>query len=228
MVNRLREIVFRANMDLVNHGLVIHTWGNVSGRDPETGLIVIKPSGVDYSKMRVSDMVVLDSEGNIKDGNLRPSTDAPTHIEIYKAFSNVHGVVHTHSSYATAWAQAGKEIPAYGTTHADHFHGNIPCSRPLTETEVHGDYEINTGKVIIETLKGKDPLAFPAALVSGHGPFIWGKDASDAVYNAVALEEIAKMALFTVMLGKQTGVDQYLLDKHFLRKHGKNAYYGQK
>jgi L-ribulose-5-phosphate 4-epimerase len=228
MLNKLKLDVFRANLDLVTEGLVIHTWGNVSGRDRESGLIVIKPSGISYKSMRPEDMVVLDPEGKVVEGKLRPSTDAPTHLLLYKKFPSIGGVVHTHSTYAVAWAQAGKDIPAFGTTHADHFYGEVPCTRKLTEKEVNSDYEVNTGKVIVERLGRMDPLAVPSVLVNCHGPFCWGIDADDAVHNAVALEEIARMAFYTVLLGKKEPVDDYLLDKHFKRKHGKDAYYGQK
>lgn len=217
-----------ANLDLVKEGLVIHTWGNVSGRDNESGMIVIKPSGVSYKKMKPEDMVVLDSDGRIIEGTYKPSTDSPTHLLLYRVFPSIGGVVHTHSTYATAWAQAGKDIPAFGTTHADHFYGEVPCTRKLTAKEVESEYELNTGKVIIERLQKHDPLVIPSVLVNGHGPFSWGIDAMEAVYNAVALEEIARMAFYTVTLGKKDPVDQYLLDRHFLRKHGKDAYYGQK
>ena len=228
MLETLKERVFRSNIDLVKEGLVIHTWGNVSGRDEESGLIVIKPSGVSYKKMKPEDMVVLDTDGKIVEGKYKPSTDSPTHLSIYKAFDSVGGVVHTHSTYATSWAQAGKSIPALGTTHADHFYGPVPCSRELTYEEIRKHYEINTGKVIIELFKDADPLEVPAALVNCHGPFCWGTDPENAVYNAVALEEIARIAFYTVLLGKKEPVDQYLLDKHYTRKHGKDAYYGQK
>jgi L-ribulose-5-phosphate 4-epimerase len=178
--------------------------------------------------MKAADMIVLDPEGKVVEGKYKPSTDAPTHLLLYKTFNSIGGVVHTHSTYATSWAQAGKDIPAFGTTHADHFYGEVPCTRQLTAKEVDSDYEINTGKVIIERLGRKDPLAVPSVLVNSHGPFSWGIDEEEAVYNAVALEEIARMAFYTVLLGKKEPVDQYLLNKHFSRKHGKNAYYGQK
>ncbi|HBE41475.1 MAG TPA: L-ribulose-5-phosphate 4-epimerase [Bacteroidales bacterium] len=228
MLEKLKERVYRANIDLVKYGLVIHTWGNASGRDQKTGYIVIKPSGVSYKKMNAGDMVVLDPDGNIIEGNYKPSTDAPTHLMLYEKWDTVNGVVHTHSTYATAWAQAGKDIPALGTTHADHYYGEVPCTRKLTEKEIEHNYEINTGKVIIERLARIDPLAVPSVLVNCHGPFSWGLDAEEAVYNAVALEEIARMALYTVTLGQTMSVDGYLLKKHYKRKHGKNAYYGQK
>lgn len=227
MLEKLKTSVFNANLTIVKEGLVIHTWGNVSGRDRESGLIVIKPSGVSYKSMKAEDMVVLDPEGKVVEGDYKPSTDAPTHLLLYKAFPSVGGVVHTHSTYATSWAQAGKDIPAFGTTHADHFYGEVPCTRKLTEEEVNADYELNTGRVIIERLGKLDPLTVPSALVNCHGPFSWGKDAGEAVYNAVALEEIARMAFYTVLLGKKEPTDKYLLDKHFKRKHGRDAYYGQ-
>ena len=228
MLEKLKQEVFKANLDLVKEGLVIHTWGNVSGRDKESGLIVIKPSGVRYESMTAEDMVVLDLNGKILEGRHKPSTDAPTHLFLYRHFLSAGGIVHTHSAYATAWAQAGRPIPAYGTTHADHFYGEVPCSRKLTDEEIKGDYEENTGKVIVEVFKKVDPMAVPSVLVNSHGPFCWGTDAGNAVYNAVALEEIAKIAFFTESLGKKGSIEQTLLDKHFLRKHGKDAYYGQK
>lgn len=227
MLEKLKREVFQANIDLVKHGLVIHTWGNVSGRDHETGLVVIKPSGVSYSSMKEEDMVVLGCDGNVVEGNYKPSTDAPTHLFLYNEWPSLGGIVHTHSSYATAWAQAGKDIPPLGTTHADHFYGEVPCTRELTPEEVATDYELNTGKVIVERLRRIDPLAVPSSLVSSHGPFCWGLDAAEAVYNAVALEEIARIAFYTVLLKKSQPVESYLLNKHFKRKHGKDAYYGQ-
>jgi L-ribulose-5-phosphate 4-epimerase len=227
MLETLKHEVFKANLDLVENGLVIHTWGNVSGRDRETGLIVIKPSGVSYDTMKASDMVVIDQDGLVVEGNFKPSTDAPTHLLLYRNYESLGGVVHTHSSYATSWAQAGKAIPPLGTTHADHFYGEVPCTRLLTREETEKDYEINTGKIIIEIMGDIDPFSVPSALVNGHGPFCWGKDASNAVYNAIALEEIARMAFYTVLLGKTEPMSQFLLDKHFKRKHGRDAYYGQ-
>ncbi len=227
MLKELKESVFQANLEIVQHGLVIHTWGNVSGRDKATGLIVIKPSGVRYKSMKTEDMVVLDPEGKVLEGRYKPSTDAPTHLLLYKTFSQIGGIVHTHSTYATSWAQAGKAIPPFGTTHADHYYGKVPCSRKLTVNEVDKDYEVNTGKVIAETMMGKDPLSIPSVLVCSHGPFCWGTDAENAVYNAVALEEIARMAFYTLLLGKKEPIDDYLLEKHFMRKHGRDSYYGQ-
>lgn len=228
MLDKLKQEVFQANLDLVKHGLVIHTWGNVSGRDNDSGLIVIKPSGLGYDRMKPTDMVVLDQDGNVVEGKLKPSTDSPTHLLLYKSFSSLGGMVHTHSTYATSWAQAGKAIPPFGTTHADHFYGEVPCTRMLSDKEVESDYEANTGKVIIEKIGNSDPLSVPSVLVKCHGPFSWGKDPETAVYNAVALEEIARMAFYTVLLGNKEPVDNYLLDKHYKRKHGSNAYYGQK
>ena len=227
MLEKLKGIVFKANLDLVKHGLVIHTWGNVSGRDPESGLIVIKPSGVSYESMKSEDMVVIDMEGKVIEGDFKPSTDAPTHLVLYRQYPSIGGVVHTHSIYATSWAQAGRSIPPFGTTHADHYYGEVPCTRLLTDKEIAGEYEINTGKIIVEIMGETDPLAVPSVLVNGHGPFCWGKDAPNAVYNAVALEAIAMMAFNTFQLGNSKPVNRSLLEKHFLRKHGKNAYYGQ-
>jgi len=227
MLKELKNIVFKANLDLVSHGLVIHTWGNVSGRDKESGLIVIKPSGVSYESMKPEDMVVIDQEGKVLEGKYKPSTDTPTHLLLYRAYGSLGGVVHTHSSYATSWAQAGRAIPPFGTTHADHFYGEVPCTRLLTQKETENDYEINTGKIIIEKMGTVNPLTVPSVLVNGHGPFCWGSDAENAVYNAVALEEIAKMAFYTVLLGKKEPISKFLLDKHFKRKHGTDAYYGQ-
>ncbi|MGM9636264.1 MAG: L-ribulose-5-phosphate 4-epimerase [Candidatus Avispirillum sp.] len=228
MLEALKEQVLRANLDLVKYGVVIFTWGNVSALDRETGLVVIKPSGVDYSVMKAEDMVVVDIDGNRVEGNLNPSTDLPTHLEIYKAYPEVGGVVHTHSAHATAWAQAGRGIPFYGTTHADYFYGEIPCTRELRRDEVETDYEKNTGLVIAETIGDREPLAMPGALVKSHGVFSWGKDAANAVHNAVVMEYVAKMATEAeaVNPGIHSAPD-YLLEKHYQRKHGKNAYYGQ-
>ena len=228
MLEALKEQVLRANLDLVKYGVVIFTWGNVSAVDRETGLVVIKPSGVDYSVMKAEDMVVVDIDGNRVEGRLNPSTDLPTHLEIYKAYPEVGGVVHTHSSHATAWAQAGRGIPFYGTTHADYFYGEIPCTRELRRDEVETDYEKNTGLVIVETIGDREPLAMPGALVKSHGVFSWGSDAANAVHNAVVMEYVAKMATEAeaVNPGIHSAPD-YLLEKHYQRKHGKNAYYGQ-
>jgi L-ribulose-5-phosphate 4-epimerase len=228
MLEKLKTSVCQANLELVRAGLVIHTWGNVSGRDFESGLIVIKPSGVSYSELKPVDMVVIDTEGNVVEGNYNPSTDTPTHLVLYNRYSEIGGIVHTHSSFAASWAQAGRSIPAFGTTHADHFHGEVPCSRALSDTEISDNYELNTGQVIIETIASAHPMSMPAVLVNNHGPFCWGSDASEAVYNAVALEEIAKMAFYSVLLGKSEPISKVLLDKHFMRKHGSDAYYGQK
>ena len=227
MLDKLKVSVYKANHDLVSRGLVIHTWGNVSGRDKKTGFIVIKPSGVNYESMKPADMVVLDPDGKIIEGKFNPSTDAPTHLLLYKTFSKIGGIVHTHSTYATSWAQAGKDIPPLGTTHADHYYGEVPCTRKLSKDEIDNEYEINTGNVIIERMRGIDPIAVPSVLVNSHGPFCWGSDPAEAVYNAIALEEIARMAFYTFLLGKNEPVDKFLLDKHFSRKHGKDAYYGQ-
>ena len=227
MLKGLKDVVFKANLDLVKHGLVIHTWGNVSGRDKESGMIVIKPSGVDYESMKPEDMVIIDPEGKVVEGKFKPSTDAPTHLLLYNSWPEIGGVVHTHSSYATSLAQAGKAIPPFGTTHADHYYGEVPCTRLLTDNEIETDYEINTGKVIVEKMGKVDPLSIPSVLVCSHGPFCWGKDADNAVYNAVALEEIARMAFYTVLLGKNEPISQSLLGKHYKRKHGNDAYYGQ-
>ena len=229
MLEELKEKVFRANLDLVKHNLVIFTWGNVSGIDREKGLVVIKPSGVSYDDMKASDMVVVDLEtGKVVEGDLNPSSDTPTHLVLYRTFPEIGGVVHTHSTYATAWAQAGKDIPNIGTTHADYFHDEIPCTDDMTEAEVKGDYELETGNVIIETFRGKSPEDIPAVLVHSHGPFAWGTDPHNAVHNAVVLEELAFMAFHTEALTPTIGpMQQELLDKHYLRKHGKNAYYGQ-
>ena len=228
MLEELKEQVCQANHDLVKHNLVILTWGNVSGIDRKLGLFVIKPSGVSYEEMTPDDMVVVDLEGNVREGRLKPSSDTPTHRVLYQEFKNIGGIVHTHSEWATSWAQAGKDIPAYGTTHADQFYGDIPCTRRLTEKEVKTDYEANTGRVIVEHFQNCNEMEMPAVTINSHGPFTWGKDAHDAVHNAVVLEEVAKMAFRTEMLGSKRHMDQYLLDKHYLRKHGKNAYYGQK
>jgi L-ribulose-5-phosphate 4-epimerase len=227
MLELLKEKVLEANLDLVRHGLVLFTWGNASERDPETGHIVIKPSGVPYGEMKPEHMVVLDSSGKQIDGGLRPSSDAPTHVILYQHFKGIGGVVHTHSEWATSWAQAGRNLPPYGTTHADYFHGEVVCTRPLTKEEVEGAYEVNTGKVIAETIPGEDGLSMPGVLVHGHAPFTWGVNSREAVYHAVVLEEVAKMAFRTEMLGQHKSIGRHLLDKHYLRKHGKDAYYGQ-
>ena len=227
MLEKLKEEVYRANLDLVEHGLVIFTWGNVSGIDRERGLVVIKPSGVSYDEMRPQDMVVMNLYGQVVEGNLKPSSDTPTHLVLYRQFQNIGGVVHTHSEWATSWAQAGKGIPALGTTHADYFYGEIPCTRKMTKEEIEKDYELETGKVIVERFKELNPDQVPGVLVNNHGPFSWGTDAHNAVHNAVVMEEVAKMTFRTLQLNLETKMDQVLLDKHFLRKHGKDAYYGQ-
>jgi L-ribulose-5-phosphate 4-epimerase len=231
MLERLKKEVLEANLQLPEHGLVTFTWGNVSGIDREKNLVVIKPSGVPYEELKIEDLVVLDLEGTIVEGTLRPSSDTSTHLALYRAFSQIGGIVHTHSPWATSWAQAGRPIPALGTTHADYFYGEIPCTRTLTQEEIERAYELETGNAIIETFEkeGLDPVAMPGVLLSGHAPFSWGKDANQAVHNAVVLEEVAKIALNTYQLNPQIKpIDQFLLDKHYLRKHGANAYYGQK
>ena len=227
MLEKLKERVLEANLALVSHQLVVFTWGNVSERDPETGFVVIKPSGVPYDQMTADQMVVLDTNGKLVEGDLKPSSDAPTHLELYKNFPSISGIVHTHSPWATSWAQAGKPIPVYGTTHADYFYGSVPCTRALTREEVEGDYEQNTGRVIVEAFQELDNLSMPGVLVQGHGPFTWGKDAMEAVHHAVVLEEVGMMAFRTELLGNRKPLEQYLLDKHYLRKHGRDAYYGQ-
>lgn len=248
MMEELKQKVYDANIELVKNGLVILTWGNVSGIDRERGIVAIKPSGVDYAKLTPDDIVLVDLDGNIVEGKLRPSSDLPTHLALYKAWDSIGGVVHTHSANATSFAQAGIEIPCFGTTHADHFHGSVPCTRILTQAEVEETYELNTGNVIIERfqqitggitqeeLSGKivnkqselDPVAIPGVLVAGHAPFTWGPTAKKAVENAIALEQIALMAMNTRLINpKAETVPQYVLDKHYFRKHGANAYYGQ-
>lgn len=230
MYAELKEKVLEANLLLPKHGLVTFTWGNVSEIDRKAGVIAIKPSGVDYDKMKAEDIVILDLDGNKVEGKLKPSSDAPTHVVLYKAFADVGGIVHTHSAYATSWAQAGMGIPCYGTTHADYFYGTIPCARSLTAEEIENEYEKNTGLVIVETFneQGKDPVAVPGVLCVNHGPFSWGKDCFEAVHNAVVLEEVAKMALRARLINPSIGeAPQTIQDKHYFRKHGKNAYYGQ-
>jgi len=228
VLERLKQEVLEANLDLPKYGLVTFTWGNVSGIDRESGLVVIKPSGVPYDKLKADDLVVVDLDGNKVEGKLKPSSDTPTHLVLYKAFPSIGGVVHTHSPWATAWAQAGRAIPALGTTHADYFYGEIPVTRAMTREEIETAYELETGNVIVETFKDRDPSQVPSVLVNSHAPFNWGKDPHEAVHNAVVLEEVAKMALHTYALNPGIGaMDQALLDKHFLRKHGTNAYYGQ-
>jgi L-ribulose-5-phosphate 4-epimerase len=229
MLKKLKEQVFRANLMLPEHGLVVFTWGNVSGIQREKGLVVIKPSGVSYDEMKAEDMVVVELEtGKVVEGKLKPSSDTATHIELYKAFPNIGGIVHTHSRWATTFAQAGRGIMALGTTHGDYFYGEIPCTRKMTKAEIEGEYEKETGLVIKETFQGKNPDVIPAVLVYSHGPFAWGSDPMDAVHNAVVLEEVAFMNFHALMLEPTTpSMQQELLDKHYLRKHGANAYYGQ-
>lgn len=227
MLEELKKKVYNANMDLPKYNLVKFTWGNVSEIDREKGLFVIKPSGVDYEKLTYEDMVVVDLEGNVVEGKYKPSSDTPTHIELYKEFKNIGAIVHTHSTWATSFAQAGREIPCYGTTHADSIYGSIPCSRNLTKEEIDSDYEKNTGKVIIETFKELDYIATPAVLCRNHGSFTWGENAKKAVYNAVVLEEVAKMAVLTEIINKDVcEAPKIIQDKHYFRKHGKDAYYG--
>ena len=242
MLEELKEKVCKANLDLVKHGLVLFTCGNVSAIDRESGLVVIKPSGVSYDNMKPSDMVVVDLDGNVVEGSLRPSSDTPTHVVLYKAFPEIGGVVHTHSTFATAWAQAGRDIPNIGTTHADYFHEDIPCTRDMKKAEVFGEYEKETGNVIVERFKGMAPMDTPAVLVKNHGPFAWGTDADNAVHNAVVLEEVAKMAFVSMGIESSftaarrnaydftpaPSMNKNLIEKHYSRKHGPNAYYGQK
>ena len=230
MLEQLKKQVCEANLLLPKHGLVTFTWGNASGVDREKKLVVIKPSGLSYDEMTAEDMVVVDFDGNIVEGKWKPSSDTATHIEIYRAFPECGGIVHTHSSYATSWAQAGRDIPCYGTTHADYFYGDIPCFRCLTKDEIDEAYERNTGLLIVSEFRrlGKDPVAVPGCLCKNHGPFTWGKDPFEAVHNAVVLEEVAKMAFRCELIDPQVKpAPQELQDKHYLRKHGKNAYYGQ-
>lgn len=230
MLEELKEIVCRANLELPKHGLITFTWGNVSGIDRETGLVVIKPSGVSYEGMTAGDMVVVDLDGNVVEGKYKPSSDTPTHVALYRAFPVLGGIVHTHSRWATSFAQAGMAVPAMGTTQGDYFYGDIPCTRRMTPGEIAGAYELETGNVIIETFRenGIDPAQIPAVLVHSHGPFAWGKDPMNAVHNAVVLEEVAFMDYHALALNPGAGrMQQELLDKHYLRKHGKNAYYGQ-
>ncbi len=228
MLEALKEKVFQANLDLVKHGLVIFTWGNVSAIDHDSGLVVIKPSGVEYDVMKAEDMVVVDLNGNIVEGNLNPSSDTPTHLILYKAFPEIGGIVHTHSTYATAWAQAGLDIPNIGTTHADYFYKAIPCTADMTEEEVMNNYEQETGNVIVNRFNGMNPVHTPGVLVKNHGPFAWGKDAHEAVHNAVVMEQVAKMASIAYSANPNLTMNPLLIEKHFSRKHGPNAYYGQK
>lgn len=229
-IKELKQEVYDANLELVNQGLVIYTWGNVSAIDPETKLVVIKPSGVKYDKMTIEDMVVVDLDGNIIEGEKKPSSDTPTHLELYRRFPEIMSVVHTHSEWATCWAQAGTPIPCYGTTHADYFYGEVICTRELTDEEIAEDYELNTGRVIGDTLTAlqRQPLELPGILVSNHGPFSWGKTPDDAVHNAKVLDEVGKMAYRSETINNSIQpIKKTLLDKHYLRKHGQNAYYGQ-
>jgi len=227
MLESLKAEVFKANLDLVKHGLVIFTWGNVSAIDRATGLVVIKPSGVSYEDMKAEDMVVVDLEGKIVEGKLKPSSDTATHLALYRAFLTIGGIVHTHSTYATSWAQAGVDLPNIGTTHSDYFSDAIPCTRDMTQQEVEGEYELETGNVIIERFKGQNPDFTPGVLVKNHGPFAWGKDAHDAVHNAVVMEQVAKMAYISYGVNPDLTMSNHLIKKHFYRKHGPGAYYGQ-
>lgn len=230
MLEVLREAVCRANRELLERGLVLYTWGNVSGIDRSQGLVVIKPSGVRYDALAPEDMVVVDLDGHVVEGRLNPSSDTRTHLELYRAFPQIGGIVHTHSTYAAAWAQAGQDIPCYGTTHADYFYGPVPCTRSLTAEEVAGDYEAETGKVIVGTFRDRrlDPAAVPGALCRSHGPFAWGRDPAQAVYHAAVLEELARMALLTRQIDPAAApAPAYVQDKHYQRKHGPHAYYGQ-
>ena len=242
MLEELRNEVYRANMELPERGLVVYTWGNVSGIDRDKGFVVIKPSGVEYEDLTPENLVIVDMDCKIVEGSMNPSSDTKTHVELYKSFSEIGGIVHTHSPHAVGWAQAGKDIPCYGTTHADYFYGSVPCTRNLTAQEVDEDYELNTGKVIAETFSARklDPLAVPGVICRSHGPFTWGKNPAKAVYHAVVLEEVAKMAMYTVTVSvdnigrylvpldyRASEAPRYVLDKHYLRKHGPNAYYGQ-
>lgn len=236
MLEELKKKVCQANLDLVRHGLVIFTWGNVSAIDRSSGLVVIKPSGVSYDNMKPGDMVVVDLDGKVVEGDLNPSSDTPTHLVLYRAFPEIGGVVHTHSTFATAWAQAGLDIPNIGTTHSDYFHEDIPCTRDMKKKEVFGEYEKETGNVIVERFRGMNPMDTPAVLVKNHGPFTWGTDADNAVHNAVVLEQVAKMGFVSMSLNLSTldivnhtpSMNKLLIEKHYSRKHGPGAYYGQK
>lgn len=228
MLEQLKEKVLQANLDLLKYGLVTLTWGNVSGIDRQQGVVAIKPSGIDYYDMKTNDIVVVDLNGNVVDGDLKPSSDTATHCELYKAFPDIGGITHSHSEYATIFAQALREIPCYGTTHADHFYGPVPVTRQLTEEEVNTDYETNTGKVIVERFRDLDPNAVPGVLVAGHAPFTWGKDPAESVKNNLVLERIAKMAFYSKQLNPDLPpLPEYILKKHYMRKHGPDAYYGQ-
>jgi L-ribulose-5-phosphate 4-epimerase len=228
VLKKLKQEVLEANLDLPKYKLVTFTWGNVSGIDRDKGLVVIKPSGIPYEELKADDLVIVDLDGHIVEGKYKPSSDTPTHLALYRAFPSIGGIVHTHSSWATSWAQAGRSIPALGTTQADYFYGEVPCTRAMTDAEIKGEYELETGNVIIETFKDKDPAQIPGVLVNCHAPFSWGKDAHNAVHNAVVLEEVAKMAYRTFQLNPSIpAMDANLLNRHFLRKHGASAYYGQ-
>lgn len=227
MLELLKQQVCSANQGLVDHDLVTFTWGNVSGFDPETELLAIKPSGVPYEELSPGDIVLVDLKGNVVEGDLKPSSDTPTHIELYKAFPGVRGIVHTHSDWGTAWAQAGKSIPCSGTTQADYFYGDIPCTRQLTKEEVQNGYEKETGSVIIEAMQGRSPVEVPGIVVHGHAPFAWGASPEDALHNAVVLEKVAKMTFLSYQLSGELPLDSHVLQKHYERKHGENAYYGQ-
>lgn len=227
-LNALKQQVYDANMGLVKHGLVLFTWGNVSGIDDNREFMVIKPSGVSYDALKPADMVVVDIEGKVVDSRLKPSSDTATHLVLYRSFENIGGVVHTHAKWSTIWAQAGLDIPALGTTHADYFYGAVPCTRPMTAGEIGGAYEEETGNVIVERFKETDPMQVPGVLVHSHGPFTWGADPQEALHRAVVMEYLAEMAYHTIALGQDKAMDQVLLDRHFLRKHGPGAYYGQK
>lgn len=227
MLKKLKKKVCQANLDLVKHGLVLFTWGNASAIDREKGLVIIKPSGVNYDNMKPDDMVVIDMDGNVVEGEYNPSSDTDTHIILYNNFPDIGGIVHTHSEWATIWAQSGQSIPALGTTHADYFYGDIPCTRKLTKAEIGSAYEKETGNVIVETFHNLDPNAIPGVLVNNHGPFSWGSDVQVAVHNAVVMEAVAKMSFYTLKIKNVPAIDQELLDKHYRRKHGKDAYYGQ-
>jgi L-ribulose-5-phosphate 4-epimerase len=229
MLESLKEAVCKANLQLKEHKLIIYSWGNVSGIDRARGMVAIKPSGVEYDQLTPDKMVLLDLDGKVVEGKLRPSSDTATHLELYRSFASLGGITHTHSPWATMWAQACREIPCFGTTHADYFYGPVPVTETMSRGDVEGDYELNTGKVIVRRFKDIDPMQMPAVLVAGHGPFTWGATAEKSVESAVVLEEVAKIAAGTLGLAAgQSAIPQYLLDKHYLRKHGKNAYYGQK
>ncbi len=228
MLEELKKKVCEVNIALRDEGLAIMTWGNASGIDRDKNLVVIKPSGVPYDGMEPGDMVVVDLRGKVVEGKWKPSSDTPTHLLLYSEFGNIGGIVHTHAGWASSWAQAGRDIPVYGTTHADYFYGEVPCTRPLTEDETSSGYEVNTGKVIAERFEGIDPITVPGVLVHAHAPFTWGSDVRQALESALVLEEIAEMAFRTEMLGNRYSIEKHLLDTHYLRKHGKNAWYGQR